>query len=114
LILEFEVETTMDIGRIPALLALGKDPLALGGAKPIAGTIVNHDPANMHSCCAATLSCLMDFSGIYVGVRPEVVDFAPHLEHDRHWTKIPIGQPIQNGDVGVFISNSASDLHTST
>jgi len=101
----------MDIALIPALLALGQNPIALGGAKQIAGTVVNHNPGNMHNCCAATLSCMLDFAGIYVGIRPEVVDLAPHLEHERHWTRIAVGQPIQTGDVGVFISSAASDLH---
>jgi hypothetical protein len=101
----------MDHAKLPALLTLGRNPDALGGAKQIAGTIVNHNPANMHNCCAATLSCLLDFSGINVGVRPEVVDLAPHLENDRGWARVNVGAPIIAGDVGVFISNSASDLH---
>lgn len=58
-----------------------------------------------------TLSCLLDFAGIDVGVRPEVVDLAPHLENDRAWARVNVGAPIIAGDVGVFISNSTSDLH---
>ena len=101
----------MDLGSIPALLSLGRNPSALGGAKEIAGTIVNRNPTNFHNCCAATLSCLLDFAGINVGVRPEVLDLAPHLEHDRRWSRIRIGDPIQDGDVGVFIASDGSDLH---
>jgi hypothetical protein len=101
----------MDAAELHGLLVLASDARALGGAKQIAGTIVNHDPTNMHNCCAATLSCLLDFAGIYVGVREEVTDLAPHLENDRGWGRIAVGSPIVNGDVGVFISNDASGLH---
>jgi hypothetical protein len=101
----------MDHARVPALLALGRNPDALGGAKQIAGSIVNHDPSNMHNCCAATLSGLMDFAGINVGMRPEVVDLAPYLEHTRTWARVNVGAPIVAGDVGVFISATSSDLH---
>lgn len=73
----------MDAARVPNLLAFGRDAYALGGAKQIAGTIVNRNPTNMHNCCAATLSCLLDFAGIYVGVREEVTDLAPYLESER-------------------------------
>jgi hypothetical protein len=101
----------MDIARIAALVGLGSDPLALGGAKQIAGFVVNGDPANMHNCCAATLSSLLDIAGIYVGMREEVLDLAPYLEKHRQWSRIGVGGQIQNGDVGVFISSDASDLH---
>jgi hypothetical protein len=101
----------MDLANIPALLALGRNPDALGGARQIAGTIVNSDPNNMHDCCAATLSCLLDFAGIDVGVREGVIDLAPYLQNTRGWAQIAVGSPISDGDVGVFISAAVADLH---
>lgn len=101
----------MDAVRIPSLIGLGSDAFALAGAKQIAGTIVNNDPANMHDCCAATLSCLLDFSGIPVGVREAVLDLAPYLENERAWNRIAVGAGINDGDVGVFVSNTPLSLH---
>jgi hypothetical protein len=101
----------MDINRIPSLINLGSDPIALGGAKRIAGLIVNHDQTNWADCCAATLSALLNFSGIYVDYTEEVIDLAKYLETDRTWSQIAVGQPIQNGDVGVFIAANGADLH---
>ncbi len=100
-----------DKDKVGALLALGRNPTALAGAKQIAGIVVNRDPNNMHNCCAATLSCLMDFSGMLVGLREEVVDLAPHIEHVRGWGRIAVDQPIRDGDIGVFVGGDASHLH---
>jgi hypothetical protein len=93
------------------LVNFASNPPTLEGAKQIAGSVVNGDPTNTHDCCAATLSCLLDISGIYVGVREAVLDLAPYLESGRHWTRVNVGQTIMNGDVGVFISTDASDIH---
>jgi hypothetical protein len=102
----------MDADRIDSLLDLARDALALGGAKQIAGSIVNHSPINQHNTCAATLSCLLDFAGIYVGIREEVIDLAPYLEHERNWARITIGSPMANGDVGVYIGAEMHHIYT--
>jgi hypothetical protein len=101
----------MDADRLQVLITLSADGYSLGGAKQIAGTIVNNDPSNMHNCCAATMSCLLDFAGIYVGVREAVTDLAPYLENERLWQRVNAAAPIQNGDVGVFLAANGAELH---
>lgn len=99
-----------DRERLQDLIKLGSDAYALGGAKQIAGAVVNRDPANQHDTCAATLSCILNFAGIYVGVREAVLDLAACMEN-REWRRIQVGQQIAEGDIGVVIVDPNSPAH---
>jgi hypothetical protein len=96
---------------VPELISVGRNPHALGGAKQIAGSVVHHNPENQYDTCAATLSCLLDFSGIYVGVREGVLDLASHLEHNRGWVRVRVDEQIAEGDIGVVIVGPGSSIH---
>jgi hypothetical protein len=87
-------------------------PEVLRYARNIATAIVN-GPANH---CAATLSSLLVFVGIYpVGagtgtgdLEPRVVSLAFDLENRRGWTRIALGGPISRGDVGVVLTDDGT------
>lgn len=88
-------------------------PEVLQYAKNI-GTAIVDGP---HNHCAATLSALLVFVGIYpVGLgtgsgdlEPQVTKLAFDLEQRRHWTRIALGEPIIPGDVGVVLASA--DVH---
>jgi hypothetical protein len=83
-------------------------PEVLQYAKNIATAIVD-GPSNH---CAATLSALLVFVGIFpIGLgdgsgdlEPLVLSLAGDLQNRRGWTQIPLGQRFENGDVGVVIA----------
>jgi hypothetical protein len=85
-------------------------PEVLQYAKNI-GTAIVDGPANH---CAATLSALLVFVGIFPkgggtgsgDLEPEVVKLDFDLQHRRGWTKISLGQKIQVGDVGVVMAGA--------
>ena len=87
-------------------------PEVLQYARNIATAIVN-GPANH---CAATLSSLLVFIGIYpVGagtgsgdLEPLVVKLAFDLENRRGWTRIALGSRISAGDVGVVLTEQGT------
>jgi hypothetical protein len=72
------------------------------------GTAIVDGPANH---CAATLSALLVFIGIFPNgggtgkgdLEPLVVNLAWDLEKRRRWVKVTLGQPIIPGDVGVVL-----------
>jgi hypothetical protein len=94
-------------GFIPVLQG---DPTILQYARNIATSIVS-GPANH---CAATLSSLLVFVGIYPNgggtgqgdLEPLVVNLAFDLENRRGWSRIDLGNPIEQGDVGVVIASA--------
>jgi hypothetical protein len=89
---------------------LQEDPAILDYARNIATAIVA-GPANH---CAATLSALLVFTGIYPNgggngsgdLEPQVVNLAFDLENRRGWIRISIGNAIAPGDVGVVIASA--------
>jgi hypothetical protein len=89
-------------------------PPILTYARNIATSIVA-GPANH---CAATLSALLVFYGIYPNggttgtgdLQPWVPSLAYDLEARRGWTRIDVAAPIEPGDVGVVLV-SASTHH---
>src|ERR1700744_1242967 len=93
---------------------LEASPAILNYARNIATAIVA-GPANH---CAATLSSLLIFSGVYPNggttgsgdLEPWVPSLAYDLEQRRGWSKIVIGSQILTGDVGVVLV-SASTHH---
>lgn len=91
------------------LLAL---PQILTYARNIATSIVA-GPANH---CAATLSSLLVFYGIYPNggttgtgdLQPWVPALAYDLEHRRGWARIGVAGPIMPGDAGVVLVSPAT------
>ena len=89
---------------------LRNDPKVLIYGQNIATAIVE-GPANH---CAATLSALLVFVGVYPNgggtgsgdLEPWVPSLAFDLEKRRTWGRVEIGSTIQNGDVGVVILDS--------
>jgi hypothetical protein len=89
---------------------LTTDPNVLVYGQNIATAIVD-GPANH---CAATLSALLVFVGVYPNgggtgsgdLEPWVPSLAFDLEARREWQHIGIGSAIQDGDVGVVILDS--------
>jgi hypothetical protein len=87
-------------------------PEVLQYARNIATAIVN-GPANH---CAATLSSLLVFVGIFpVGagtgagdLEPRVVELAFDLSNRRGWAGIAVGSPISPGDVGVVMTDDGT------
>jgi hypothetical protein len=87
--------------------ALISNPNVLLYAQNIATAIVN-GPTNH---CAATLSALLVFAGIYPNgggtgngdLEPWVPSLAYDLENRRGWERIDVGATIQSGDVGVVL-----------
>lgn len=90
---------------------LKANPAILNYARNIATAIVD-GPANH---CAATLSALLVFAGIYpVGggtgqgdLEPWVPSLAYDLENRRGWSHINIGDQINTGDVGVVLVSAS-------
>ena len=92
----------MDGEKVAALVANGSDPAMLDKAKRFAGNFVWGDPRKQTNTCAATLSFLLDQSGIDVGVEDAVVALAATLESKRGWGRINDLTEPQIGDIGVF------------
>ena len=92
----------MDAEKVANLVANGSDPAILDKAKRFAGNFVWGDPKKQTNTCAATLSFLLDQSGIDVGVEDAVVDLAANLKSTRGWARINDLTALQIGDVGVF------------
>jgi hypothetical protein len=96
---------------------LQTNPTVLDYARNIATAIVN----GPHNHCAATLSSLLVFIGIYPNgggtgsgdLEPAVVNLAFDLEHRRGWTHIDYtpeagpAVPLQAGDVAVVIASAS-------
>jgi len=93
----------MDANRVAKLVANGSSRVILAAAKYFGGEIVTGTPTGQTNTCAATLSCLLDVSGVFVGIEPGAPELAQILEKDHAWTRIAVGDPIKNGDVGVFV-----------
>jgi len=100
-----------DLDNVTSLVAtLQEDIAVLTYAQNIATAIVN-GPANH---CAATLSALLVFGGIYPygafngsgDLQPWVPTLAYDLENRRGWTRYAVGSLIAPGDVGVVILSS--------
>ena len=91
---------------------LETSPEVLNYAKNIATAIVS-GPANH---CAATLSALLVFVGIYpIGggtgsgdLQPWVPTLAFDLEERRGWTRVPVGPGIAKGDVCVVLASATT------
>jgi hypothetical protein len=83
-------------------------PEVLQYARNIATAVVS-GPANH---CAATLSALLIFVGIFPNgfgdgsgdLQPLVLLLAGDLQNRRGWTRIPLGRRIETADVGVVIA----------
>lgn len=92
------------------LPVLQGNPTVLQYARNVATAIVA-GPANH---CAATLSTLLVFNGIYPNgggtgagdLEPLVVNLAYDLECRRGWIHIDLGNTILPGDVGVVIASA--------
>jgi Domain of unknown function (DUF1906) len=86
-------------------------PEVLQYAKNI-GTAVVDGPKNH---CAATLSALLVFIGIFPNgsgsgsgdLQPAVVQLDWDLKHRRGWSTIPLGQQVCVGDVGVVMASAS-------
>jgi len=89
---------------------LTASPSILNYARNIATAIV---PGPNHHC-AATLSSLLVFAGIYPNgggtgsgdLQPWVPSLAYDLEQRRGWSNIDVSSPILAGDVGVVLVNA--------
>jgi hypothetical protein len=87
-------------------------PEVLDYARNIAAAIVD-GPANH---CAATLSALLVFVGIFPNgggtgkgdLEPWVPSLAWDLEKRRGWNRIDVGQPLSPGDVGVVLVDAGT------
>jgi hypothetical protein len=96
------------VSQLVAALRNNREVLSYG--QNIATAIVD-GPANH---CAATLSALLVFFGIYPNgggtgsgdLEPWVPSLAFDLEKRRGWERIDVGAPIQNCDVGVVMLDS--------
>lgn len=92
---------------------LTASPSILNYARNIATTIVQ-GPAHH---CAATLSSLLVFTGIYPNgggtgsgdLEPYVPYLVYDLEHRRQWSKVDVSAQILSGDVGVVLVDA--DTH---
>jgi|SRR5450432_4670172 len=91
------------------ITSLTSSPEILEYARNIATAIVS-GPANH---CAATLSALLIFAGIYPNggtsgtgdLQPWVPALAYDLENRRRWLRVNVGDPLNPGDVGVVLVN---------
>lgn len=71
-------------------------------AQKQAGILVNGDATNMKMCCAATLSyILIDAASLDLLPTQRAMKLAYILETELHFTRVPIGDPIMPGDIGV-------------
>jgi hypothetical protein len=91
---------------------LQASPATLEYARNIATAIVS----GPHNHCAATLSALLVFAGIYPNgggtgsgdLEPWVPSLAFDLEKRRGWTRVPVGPEIAKGDVGVVLASATT------
>ena len=99
--------------RVADLVELLKtDAAVLTYAKNTATAIVS----GPHNHCAATLSSLLVFAGIYPNgggtgsgdLEPWVLSLAFDLEKRRGWTRVAVGPDIKPGDVGVVLASATT------
>jgi Domain of unknown function (DUF1906) len=108
---ELRADSSQRVSVTALATKLRSAPEVLQYAKNI-GTAVVDGPKNH---CAATLSALLVFIGIFPNGRgsgsgdlePAVVQLDWDLKHRRGWSTIPLGQPIAVGDVGVVLASAS-------